>query len=272
MIVAEIVTAKFNVALAKYAKASKKSSGEVVRRACVFVAKAFMVSTQPRSNANTSDGNFRKRKGEIIYNGKADHALGKTAVMRDIGRVFAPHQEAFNEIKQTSKDAAKGYAKAVANGNFDEAERILKATGKRNRSADVGAVERSMHKENKRDGRVNRRRIARFVDKKELAEYSKEIANRVGFAKSAWFHIGLKFGKMTNVPAWIKRHAAPGMAIDNSNAKSPNATMTSLVRYASQILPDSKQREAMVYAEQRMISMMEAELKHNANKARLNRK
>jgi hypothetical protein len=272
MITVQIETAKFNAALAQYAKASKKSAGEVVRRACVFVAKAFMVSTQPRSNANESDGNFRKKKGEVIYNGKADQALGKTAVMRDIGKVFSPHQQAFNEIKETSRDAAKGYAKAVANGDFDEAERILKSTGKRNRNAEVGDLDPKMHKESKRGGRVKRQRIARFIDRKELAEYSKEIANRVGFAKSAWFHLGLKFGKMTNVPAWIKRHAAPGMAIDSTNSKNPGGSMTSLVRYASQILPESKQSESMKYARQRMTSMMEAELKHNANKARLNRK
>jgi hypothetical protein len=272
MITVKIETAKFNAALSEYAKASKKSASEVVRRACVFVAKAFMVSTQPRSNANTSDGNFRKKKGEIIYNGKVDHALGKTAVMRDIGRVFAPHQNAFNEIKETSKDAAKGYAKAIADGNHDEAERILKSTGKRNRNAEVGELDPQLHKQSRRNGRVNRQRIARFVNKKELTDYSKEIANRVGFAKSAWFYLGLKFGKMTNVPAWIKKHNAPGLPMDNTNSKNPHGVMTSLVRYASQILPASKQAESMKYARGRMVSMMEAELKYNANKAKLNRK
>jgi hypothetical protein len=70
MITVKIETAKFNAALSEYAKASKKSASEVVRRACVFVAKAFMVSSKFRDETVGSDGNFRKKKGEIITTAK----------------------------------------------------------------------------------------------------------------------------------------------------------------------------------------------------------
>jgi hypothetical protein len=272
MITVQIETAKFNAALAQYAKASKKSAGEVVRRACVFVAKAFMVSSKFRDETVSSDGNFRKKKGEIIYNGKADLKLGKESIMRDIGAVFGTHQQAFNLIKEQSSDAAKGYAKAVGSGDHKEAERILQSVGVANKATDVGSVDPKMHRSNRKKGKSGTTHVMRFVDKKELADYTKKVFDRIGFAKAAWFHAGLKFGKMTNVPAWVKKHAAPSMVIDSTNSSNPGASMTSLVRYASQTLSQSMQADSMKYARQRMTSMMEAELKHNANKARLNRK
>jgi hypothetical protein len=141
-----------------------------------------------------------------------------------------------------------------------------------NKATDVGSVDPKMHRSNRKRGKNGTTHILRFVDKKELANYTKEVFNRIGFAKAAWFHAGLKFGKMTNVPAWIKKHAAPGVGIDNTKGNNPHGTMTSLVRYASQTLSQSMQADSMKYARQRMVSMMEAELKYNANKAKLNRK
>jgi hypothetical protein len=272
MITVQIETARFNADLAYYAKMSKKSTAKVVSMACSFIAKSFMVSTKFRDEKVGVSANFRAKKGEIIYNGKADLKLGKETIMREIGSVFGTHQQAFNEIKETSRDAAKGYAKAIADGNNEEAERILKSVGVKSKGADVGQVDPKMHKQNRKKGKGGTKHVMRFVDKKELEQYKKKVFDRIGFAKSAWFHLGLKFGKMTNVPAWIKRHAAPGMAIDNTKSSNPGASMTSLVRYASQILSDAKQAESMKYARGRMIHMMNAELAYNANKARLNRK
>jgi len=264
----EVKTKSFNAALDRYAEGTGRKMGDVIKRACVFLAKAYMVSTQPRDMAN-GDGNFRKNKGEVIYNGKGDHALGKNAALRDVGRVFGSFQQATNEIKNQSKDAAKGFAKAIKDGNMQEAERIAQSVGIQGGQADVGKLDPRIHQASRNEGRVKRKNIARFVDKKELDAYKKKVTAMVGFAKSAWLHAGRRFGAMTNTPAFIKRHDAPMKVVDHTSKATPGASMTSMVKYASKILSRSRQAEAQKYAEQRMMTMMNVELELAAKKAKL---
>jgi hypothetical protein len=249
-------TSRFNALLNQYSRETGKKMGEVVRHATTILAKSFMISTKPRSKGG-GDGDFRKtKKGEIIYHGKADLELGKTATLRDIGKVFGSFAEATNIIKATSEDAAKGFSLAIRRGNYDEAERILKSLGGSERNAEVGQMDASIHKSSRVNGKVRRQRKAQFVHPKKLKEYERKIVARVGFAKSAWYHAGLAVGKMTNVPAWIKRHTNTGVGSANLKSSNPSATIKSLVTYASQTLTQRQQNEAMHYARGRMTAMI----------------
>jgi hypothetical protein len=267
MIQAQVETKELSEAMRRYAKATGKSAGQVVKMNCKFMAKSLMVSTQPRSHQSGGDGDFRKKKGEVIYHGKADRKLGEASVTKDIGKVFSTFSQTFEEIKENSEDAAKGFFKAAKSGDWREAERILRSTGISNRNANVGKLDRAIHKQSKHNGRVNRQRAELVVDNKERKEYTKEIVKRVGFAKAAWANAGLSFGPMTNVPAFIKRHAAPSTTVNNTSRETdPYGEMQSLVRYAGQVLKDDSVTIALRIATGRMERMMEHELAYLARK------
>lgn len=259
----KVQSVEFQKALDRYAKETGRSMRNVVKRACVFIAKAYMVSTKPKER-NKNKVNFREHKGEIIYNGKADHKDGVKSVMRDIGRVFGTYQQASIEIKQQSENAAKGFARATRHGDWSEAERILQSVGGKNSDAKLGDIGNQSHKKFRRSDK-----IVKFTDKKTLDAYKKKIAARVGFAKSAWAQAGAKFGRMTNIPAWIKRHKAPFSVMDHTKKVNPGAIMTSHVRYADSVLSYAEQSYAMRFARGRMITMMKEELKAKARKANL---
>jgi hypothetical protein len=249
-------TSRFNALLKDYAKETGKKMGEVVRHATTILAKSFMISTKPRSKGG-GDGDFRKtKKGEIIYHGKDDRALGEQKVLQDIGKVFGSFAEATNIIKAASEDAARGFSLAIRRGDYDEAERILKSLGGKDANAKIGDLDPQIHSQSTRGGRKKNPPKARFVKDKELRDYQRKIVARVGFAKSAWYHAGLAIGKMTNVPAWIKRHPNTGVGSADLKSSNPSATIKSLVTYASQTLTQQQQNEAMHYARGRMTAMI----------------
>lgn len=238
----KIETRAFEAALRNLAKATGKSFRQVVDQNSRLIAINLAHQTQPFG----MDSGAKK--------------AGEGAVMRDIGRVYKPASQVFEEVKEESAAQARGFYAAVKSGNYSMAEDILKRTGIKDRNTTVGEFEPSVHgKWRNRRGTVNRHRAALIVPKaKDIKNYAKEVARRVGIAKSGWIAAGLQLGRLSRVPAWIKRHTGTGNATRRGGEVNPSAKMNNNVRYISDVLkPDQIATALRIQREK-----MEAHIRH----------
>lgn len=249
----KIETRELAAALKQLATATRKNFGEVVRQNARLVAWNLAHNTQP-------------------WGMKLDQKkTGEAAVMRDIGKVFKPATAIFKELRASDVKLARAWYSLVKAGKYAEAERILTATDLLDRNADIGPIEDRHHRDSRGSrGRVHRHRAAQIIpDSKELRAYQKKIAARVGFAKAGWITAGSQVGKVTKVPAWIKRHtAAPGAARDNSKDMfSPHITLRNQVRYLPRIMTQSDVAHALRLQREKMLAHIQHVITNAGKKA-----
>lgn len=142
---------------------------------------------------------------------------GENAVARDIYRVYATVNKAYDAIARTDKAAASAFWLLFKEGNTQDAGEIM-----RNFSSDTGlASTRSFAKfdggnlhqrfRNKR-GSVTRNRVTVIVtDTRELQSYVKKMQKRVGLLASGWVTAAARLG--VKLPEWITRHGGGNGAI-----------------------------------------------------------
>lgn len=188
---------------------------------------------------------------------------GLKAVNRDIRRVYATTGKAFADIANVG--AAKGFWKAIQKGNIAKAQAILDANGRILRgvpiqSFDGGGAHKSAR--NTKTGRVSQKRPGMIVLKtKALDAYVAAKQKFVGFGKSAWANIARQLGGIRGLKAegseitanWISRNQGKGTVDWSGDANNPIVTLTSRVRYASQILSETERRQAVAIARGRLV-------------------
>jgi hypothetical protein len=245
-------------ALKELARVTGKDIGEIVKQNARLLAWNLAISTQPWKS---KEGNFRSNKrGETFYTGKADRLVGQAAVMRDVGRVFQSAQVVFDEISKQDEALAKAFYKAIKLGNVNDAEKLLRASNSQFKGASIEAFTKSAHQQLRINGKVKQRRpniIA--LDWKPVAAYAKERAKLVGFAKSGFVAAGNQLGRVRNVPTWIKGNKGPGKGAANSGFNA-TATVESLVRYASDVIPDDSVKYALRIQIEKMLAHIEWQL------------
>jgi hypothetical protein len=249
----DIETKQFQEALRRLARDTGKSFRHVVDQNARLVAKNLAFQTQPFGETNAA-----KKTGE-------------GAVMRDIGSVYSSASKIFKQLKAQSIDQAKGFYAAVKNGDYALAEDILKRSGLRDRNAEVGEFDSSHHRQsrNKR-GRVSRNRAALITPSgKEIRAYQAEVAKRVGFAKGAWIAAGQQLGRLSRVPAWMRRHAGSGQGTGTRKGgeNNPSASMNNNVGYVSGILTPAQISEALRLQREKMEAHINHVVSSNAKKA-----
>lgn len=142
---------------------------------------------------------------------------GESAVARDIYRVYATINQAYDAIAATDRAAASAFWFLIKEGNLQDAGEIM-----RNYSANTGlAGTRSFaefdggmlhHRFRGGRGKVNRNRVTLIVtNARELQSYVKKMQGRVGLLASGWVTAAARLG--VRLPNWISRHGAGSGAI-----------------------------------------------------------
>lgn len=233
-----------------------KKLGSVVKQNARLIAWNLMHNTQPY--------------GMTL----ASRKMGDAAVMRDIGKVYAPASAIYKQLLESGAvKMAKGWYKLVKDGKYKEAEDILRKTSITDRNAAIFApLDSSLHQgvRNSR-GRVSRHRAAQIVpDAKEIKEYKKKRVALVGFGKAGWLTAASGLGSISRVPSWITRHRgkAPGRAEDHTDRETdPYVVLHNDVRYASQIIPDGEMAAALKIQAEKMLAHIEHVLVNSAKEA-----
>jgi hypothetical protein len=134
---------------------------------------------------------------------------GETAVMRDVHRVYGGPGALWRLIKQRDPVKAAQFWRLFIDGKLVEANDLAqRMTGHRMQVFDDGA--RHKARRNNR-GRVQSTRRDLYVfDYRWIERYLKDRQGKVGTLASALVGPGeSKLGRITAVPAWVRRHSAP---------------------------------------------------------------
>lgn len=146
--------------------------------------------------------------------GKKAQLQGEGAVERDIRSLYSSAPAAYSIIAKKDPAMAGAFYKAMLQGKFEEAKRILAASGSTWRNVPVGTFDPGLHKsERDRRGRVRSRLVpGRIVtDFKKLDRYIKKKKKNVGLL-AAGFN-GAAIVLSASLPAWVKRHGIQAKGI-----------------------------------------------------------
>jgi hypothetical protein len=210
--------------------------------------------------------------------GEASLKKGRDRTAGDIHKVYATPGRAYADI--ANEKQAKAFWWAIKNGKAGKAWGILRKDGRTLRSAGIGSFENGSLHELNRDPNTGRVRLKTplivVTNPRQLSVYVRKKQSHVGFGKSAWSGIARQLGSIRGLRTtgditanWITRQAGPGHIAWSGTDESPILTMTSTVRYASQILPDHMKRAAVSIARDRLAKSLLTAMRAEMRNARL---
>lgn len=139
--------------------------------------------------------------------GKKAQLQGEGAVERDLRSLYSSAPAAYQIIAKKDPAMAAAFYKAMLQGNFPEAQRILAASGTRWRNVPVGTFDPGLHRaERDRRGRVRHRLVpGRIVtDFRKLDRHIKKKKKNVGLLAAGFNSAAIVLS--ASLPAWVKRH------------------------------------------------------------------
>lgn len=254
----EFEQSKLQAAMIRFGQVTGKKLGAVVKQNARLIAWNLMHNTQPY--------------GMTL----ASRKLGDAAVLRDVGKVYAPASAVYKELMASGAvKLAKSWYKLVKSGNYTGASDMLKKTTVKDRNAPIySTLDPEFHRGSRNSrGRVSRHRVQQIVtEAKEVRSYAKSRAALVGFGKAGWLTAASGLGSISRVPAWITRHRgkAPGHADDHTDRNTdPYVVLYNDVNYASKILSESQKATALKIQTEKMLTHIEHALVQAAKESGL---
>jgi hypothetical protein len=204
-----------------------KSVPQLVREFAGLLARILASYTQPVPSG----------AGEMSGLTLGARNLGKAAVSRDLARVYVMPAAVFITIRNSrGMKVARQFSGLMKSGQYDKAEKLLQGLGVKGSALrvepwDDGARHKRLR--NKR-GRISRgTKPVITTDPQAFKAHRKEKLNNVGFTKSSWYTAGKQIPGakgLGRIPAWIKKHKAPGRGIDNTRGNdNPHIILESLL-------------------------------------------
>lgn len=152
---------------------------------------------------------------------KKSRDAGEKAAKRDIFRAYKTNNSIYDRIRKDSEEMAKAFYHFAKRGDKIRAQGIIDQLGLNLRLFSFDAGEH--HRKRRNNGRVSPSTIPlHTIQEKELRRYSKEVQDRVGFAKSGFSQAIDDINQMITVnsslsgiltvkkprrmPKWINRH------------------------------------------------------------------
>lgn len=248
--VVTVSDAAFQRALIELSFHTRKEFSDVVKRQGRLLAVQLARFTQPYQGSSSADGN---------YTGDTDKIMGEKAVRRDLYRLFAPPFVAFAQIRDTDREVAKAFWRAIEDAEWLEAERLVRQAGGRWRNVPVGRFDRNIHKTARnRRGNVSRHVPAQIVtNPKAFSQYAEKKVKLVGLAKGGWAAAAKQVGGMRGLPRWVTRHARSdiGNATDNSrDSNNPHVILRNTVPYIGQVCSQDTVALALRVQKQKMLA------------------
>lgn len=200
MITADINVAPLVAKLRKLGLATRKPMEQLVReQARLFVSSSGnvpgMVQVTPPFGGGAK-GSSAKKQGEARVNS-------------DIRKVYLTPGKAFDILKSKNERMARGFWRAISQGDLPSAQAILRGSGTEIAGLSIRAFDDgSLHdaSRNRSTGRVASRRPRLLVEKaRDLTRYIREKQRNVGTLASGFNSAAQQLGAK-GVPAWVTRH------------------------------------------------------------------
>ena len=172
---------------------------------------------------------------------------GEGAVAKDIGKVFATPDQAYEQLQRTDPQSADRFWAHVQNRRFARARKALAGSSSAWADLPVGRLEPDRHRTSRQNGKVKRSRPAQVVtSRRALDTYTARIQRRVGFAKGVWINAAKAIGgRVRNAAQWATRHRqAPGTARVKTGDR-PAVTLVSRLDYMEEVTTASGIRMAL---------------------------
>lgn len=214
MIDAEVNSARLEASIVKFAAATRRTVGDVLRDVMKALVRDIVKLAPPFKSLSVRESFGEQRR------------IGEQAVKSDIERVFLPLESL--RIYNSETRLGKEIKRATDNNRKDVLEILFQRSLKRGAispqlmdavddSNFLATVNPADHKSqrNKR-GRVRKdpRRFA--VRQSAIDRYVKTMQKRVGKLKAGFSAAAQKFG--VSLPSWIRRHSNGGQVVDQSNS------------------------------------------------------
>lgn len=174
---------------------------------------------------------------------KAAQNLGKSAVRRDIGRVYISPKVVMKQLRDAG-GPSRTFSRLLKDGKLKEAEHLLRDHSDKlslpNRPRVIAWDEGALHKQMRNSrGRVSSKKRGVIVDDAiARAAYEKKKLDLVGFTKSSWVTAAKMIPESegySSLPPWIKKHKAPGVGIDRTRGNGdPHVILRSSLDYIDQ--------------------------------------
>ncbi len=165
--------------------------------------------------------------------------LGEGAVAKDILKVYATPDQAYQEMQGSDKEHADRFWANIQNRRFARAKQALSQSSSKWKNLPVGRLDPQLHQQSRtgRKGNVKRKEPAQLVtNRKALDTYIAKVQRRVGFAKGTWLKAAKAIGgRVRGAAQWATRHKqSPGTAKVKTGDK-PAVTLVSNLDYMEQV-------------------------------------
>lgn len=164
---------------------------------------------------------------------------GEGAVAKDILKVFATPDQAYQKMQGADKEHADRFWANIQNRRFARAKQALSESSSGWKNIPVGRLDPQRHKESRTGPHANvtRKEPAQVVtSRKVLDTYIAKVQRRVGFAKGTWLKAAKAIGgRVRGTVQWATRHKqSPGTAKVKTGDK-PAVTLVSNLDYMEQV-------------------------------------
>ena len=205
--------------------------------------------------------------------GSAARDAGRHRVAADIYKVYATVGKAYADIENPKM--AKAFWRALQHGQIARAQAILNEFGRSLRGVPLQRFDRGNKHAGHRDPRTGRVRLttplAVITDPPALKSYISREQDDVGYGKSGWANVARQLGGIRGLRAgaditanWITRQDGRGLVQWSGGDNNPVVTLTSLVRYAAQILSPGEREKAIAIARANLIKDLQTRMRYEA--------
>ena len=174
---------------------------------------------------------------------------GEKAVAKDILKVFATPDQAYETAKAADSTQADRFWAHIQNRRFARAKQALAASPSKWRDLPVGRLDPKLHQQSRTGPQANvtRKEPAQIVtNRKPLDTYIAKVQRRVGFAKGVWIKAAKAIGgTVPGAAQWTSPHRkAPGSATVKTGDK-PSVSLISRLDYMDDVTTETGIRLAL---------------------------
>lgn len=193
--------------------------------------------------------------------GRGALMAGRKRVAMDIGKVFTTPSGFYAALEDEDPAAAAQFWQAWKSRDLTAAKDIASKT-RAGSGLDISQRPSYQHHQSRRGsgGRVHGKRATSLVlDPQALADYRRQIQNRVGITKAGWAGAAESAGAGGGFPAWASTAHSPmrGRATKNESLTTPEVVLHNDVEWARESLPAAEEQAAVDIAEARLLNRIQ---------------
>ena len=182
------------------------------------------------------------------------------AIYKDVNKAYDYVGQTFNKLMQLDKNMAYAYMNAIKRNDLDAAERYARKVFV---SFKVRNTDSGNHLESVRgsDGRViHNSPVMGISSDSEIDKIKNQKKVTAGTAKAGWLQAGKSIGSKFRIPRWLTKKYTLGYSNKKKTADGMEVTLINNVTYASEVLTESKVREAVKNAYDNQMSKIKRQI------------